>query len=122
MEEEAKKAHYRLKYGNWAGNQSGHRPDYSRCCEEVWPNERGPIPHQCRRKAGFGPGGAYCKQHDPAFVKARAAAANAKDAARRRAERPKWYAREMLEALRQIADGHNDPRTLAAEIVKKVDG
>lgn len=122
MTDEAKRAHYKDSYGRWGGQPNGRKPDYARCCESVFPNERGAIPHQCNRRAVTGPDGAYCKQHDPAAVQARKDAAMAEYEVQRRAERPKWYAREMLAVLREIADGHNDPRTLAAEIVKKVDG
>ena len=33
------------------------------CAYEVWPNERGPVPHQCLRLNGHGPAALYCKQH-----------------------------------------------------------
>lgn len=117
----AKEDHYKAKYGDWAGNPNGHKPDYSRCCEEVYEQGRGMMTHQCARKAKHGPDGAYCKQHDPAAVKAREDLASAKYAAQRRAERPRWYAKKMLEALKLIADGHNDPRSLAAEIVAEIE-
>ena len=42
--------------------------DPTRCVEQVWPNERGPIPYQCQRKRGYGPKGEWCKQHDPTRI------------------------------------------------------
>lgn len=51
------------RYGQWAGNPRGHAEDKTRCVEEVWPNDRGVIQHQCYRKRGHGPNNEYCKQH-----------------------------------------------------------
>jgi hypothetical protein len=36
---------------------------YEQCAYEVYPQERGPIPHQCNRKPGHGPDRLYCPQH-----------------------------------------------------------
>lgn len=49
-------------YGAWAGNKAGTPEAITRCIKEVWPRD-GWIPHQCRRKRGYGPNGLYCKQH-----------------------------------------------------------
>lgn len=51
------------RYGTWAGNPKGSAEDTTRCRYEVWPNERGLIPHQCRRKRGHGYRGWFCNQH-----------------------------------------------------------
>lgn len=51
------------RYGVWGGNPQGRKEDTTRCRCEVWPNERGSIPHQCNRKRGFGYKGWFCKQH-----------------------------------------------------------
>jgi len=51
------------RYGQWAGNPNGKKEDVSCCRYEVWPNTRGPIPHQCNRKRGYGYKGWFCKQH-----------------------------------------------------------
>jgi hypothetical protein len=53
----------RYRYGDWAGNPMGNKYRAGFCAMEVWPNCRGPIPHQCNRKNGHGPEGLYCKQH-----------------------------------------------------------
>jgi hypothetical protein len=78
--------------------------------------------HQCKRKRGYGPEDAYCKLHDPVAVKAR-------DDARSEKWNTEWAeaavkrklasnAQNFLDALRLIADGHNDPRSLAMEAIK----
>lgn len=51
------------RYGEWAGNPKGTKEDPARCVEEVCGADRWPVFHQCRRKRGYGPGGAYCRQH-----------------------------------------------------------
>jgi len=50
-------------YGCWAGNPLGVREDPALCVESIYPNERGPIPHQCSRKRGHGEAGLFCPQH-----------------------------------------------------------
>ena len=108
---------YKNKYGAWAGNPEGHAPDLARCCEEVWSNERWPRATQCSRKRGHGPDGAYCKQHDPEAVKARQAASDAKYNAEFNKRRYELHGRKFFDVLKVIADGHNDPRTLARETI-----
>lgn len=101
--------HYRTIYGR------GNKPDLARCCEIVdgtWHY------NQCSRKNGHGPDGAYCKQHDPEAVASRKAAADAEYRRKRKAELPRVYAHSLAAALRQIADGHTDPRGLAIETLK----
>jgi hypothetical protein len=115
--------HYRNRYGTWAGDPEGRRPDFTRCCVSVTPNERGggARTHQCFRARGHGPDEAYCKQHDPATVKARAAKADEEYRVKHYAEMKRWCGPSFLEALRKIAAGHNDPRTFATEIVEDFD-
>lgn len=108
---------YPVRYGNWAGNPKGNAPDYDRCCAKLHDRYH-PGGYQCTRKRGHGPDEAYCKQHDPAAVKQREAEARAKFIAERNRERVKWFGPTFLAALRQIADGHNDPRTLAKETIE----
>ena len=55
---------YDEAYGQWAGNKKGFKPDYDRCCEQVYSNWRF---YQCQRKRGYGPDEAYCKQHAKRF-------------------------------------------------------
>lgn len=112
---------HKEKYGDWAGNPNGRKPDPERCAQEVWPNERGAIPSQCARKRGHGPEGAFCKQHDPAVKAERERKQREKYEAERERQRPKWHAHKFLKALREIAAGHNDPRSLAIEVLNEFD-
>lgn len=96
---------YKKSYGAWAGNPRGVAPDYSRCCEEVWPNQ---IAAQCGWKRGYGPDKAYCKQHDPAAVAEKRARQDAAYAAKFNKDRISWNGATFLKALREIAAGHND--------------
>lgn len=69
-------------YGQWAGNPKGTPEDPRRCISLVY-SGRAMTSAQCSRKRGFGPGGLYCKQHDPATISAKAEASEAKYAAER---------------------------------------
>lgn len=113
---------YAKRYGAWAGFPMGHAPDYTRCCESV---SDGRFSKQCERARGYGPGKAYCKQHDPDARKAKADARRAKLTAkmaeiegaaieRRRVESLRAA---CVQAIRDIAAGHNDPRGLAAQVL-----
>ena len=114
------KAHFKDGYEQWAGNSQGHRPDYTRCCEEIadtstkWTRYR-----QCSRKNGHGPDGAYCKTHDPAVKAAREAETRARQDEKYKADVRQrsigWKGRQMIAALKAIENGHNDPRALAKE-------
>lgn len=108
---------YKKAYGKWGGRPEGSRPDYDCCCVGVWPNERGSIEHQCRNKRGYGPGLSYCKTHDPASVKAREDKSQAKFRAQYNADRYGWHGKTFFDALQKIADGHNDARGLAQEVI-----
>ena len=102
---------YSNRYGMWAGNNSGVKPDYSKCCESVF---SGHMPHQCSRKNGYGPDGNYCKQHDPAAVDKR----NKKAAYNYAVERHRRYVaglRDVLPLIQSIAAGCNDPRNLCQD-------
>lgn len=111
---------YQAKYGAWAGSPEGNKPNFTQCCETVW--ERGGSwsrPHQCSRSRGYGADGAYCRQHDPAAVKAR-------DEATRKQHDLKWnkaryeiHGPTFFKALVKIAEGHNDARGLAQKVVKE---
>lgn len=67
----------------------------------------------------------YCRQHDPVAVAERRAKAQAKWEAEWAAKTAGWKETERLrrlsatalEALKAIAAGHNDPRTLAQEVL-----
>jgi hypothetical protein len=111
---------YPKSYGAWAGNPAGSQPNFALCCEEVADySTRFPMYHQCRRKRGFGPDQAYCKQHDPAAKKAREEEQNKKYIEGRNKRMVEWNGPAFLEALRKIADGHNDARGLARETIAK---
>jgi hypothetical protein len=118
---EVNNARYKTRYGNWAGNPDGHKPDFKRCCEEVRAPERWGLYHQCTRPRGYGPDAAYCKQHDPEVVNARKEKADTEYRKKHRADMTRVYGSSFLRALRQIAEGHNDPRSLAKEIVSDFD-
>ena len=93
------------------------KPDYKCCCEEVWSRERWSRHYQCTKPRGHGPDGAYCKQHDPKAVAARKAKSDAKGKADWRKRMIEVYGQTFFDALVKIADGYNDARGLAKEIV-----
>lgn len=109
---------HRSEYGL---NMGRNRPDPARCCVEVRGTERWANYSQCARKRGYGPEGAYCKQHDPDAVKARNAAREADRKAEWAEKSRKWelerLAPRMKSALEAIRDGHNDPAALAREVL-----
>lgn len=95
-------------------------PDYSRCCESVrQADSRWPRYHQCVRKRGHGPDGAYCKQHDPEAVKARDEASRKRSDEQYQNRRYEWHGRSFFDVLVKIAEGHNDARGLAQEAIDK---
>ncbi len=74
--------------------------------------------YQCRRSAKVGE---YCKQHDPVAVAEKAKARKVKSdiewlETRKKIAGPRWH-----DVLRLIANGHNDPRTLAVEALHGFD-
>lgn len=101
---------YKEKYGAWAGRPNGAPPDYKRCCEPVWSRDTWSREHQCTKKRGHGPDGAYCKQHDPEVAKSRLAAADARSNEAWNKRRYEIHGRTFFKALEKIADGHNDAR------------
>jgi hypothetical protein len=113
---------YLEAYGKWAGNPKGHKPDYTKCCVEVSGGAgygRMFSTRQCSGKRGHGPGMAYCSKHDPEAVKAREAKSQAVWMRKANALRYQTHGPEFYEALKQIADGHNDARGLAKKIIKE---
>jgi len=97
------------------------------CCERVH-DSNSPRGYACSRSGVVAREGRfYCKQHDPDAVAARHKARNerwqAEWAEKQRrtaaAERLRDFRAEAVAALRLIAAGHNDPRSLAAEIVTR---
>lgn len=101
--------------------------DPLRCQARTW-SVNSFLPSQCDKtgKVALADGSTWCGIHSPAAVDRRQAA---KDE-RRRIERARWEARQrttgeetrrraahpvLVLALREIAAGHNDPRTRALE-------
>lgn len=105
------------RYGCWAGNPKGHAYVEGRCVEEIYPSTF--THHQCNRKNGYGPGGLYCKQHDPAAVAARRAESDARYEAQWQEHRYQIHGKTFFDALKKIAEGHNDARGLARDIIDK---
>jgi hypothetical protein len=93
--------------------------DETRCQAEVW-ETRWPRPYQCQRKAVVD--GKWCKQHDPAAIEARKKAADARSDAEWQKRRIEIHGKCFYETLKQIAEGHNDPRALAQEMLDQFDG
>jgi len=106
------------RYKKFYGDNVKHPPDLTRCCEEVT-RYIGNWPHygQCTRKRGFGPDEAYCKQHDPEAVAARRKEADERGESKYRQQRLEWAGPRFFKVLKQIADGHNDPRSIAQEAI-----
>lgn len=113
----SKEQHYKKTYGSWAGSSAGHKPDFTRCCEAVWSNERWSRETQCARKCGHGPDGAYCKQHDPAAKAAREAKQKAEYEAKWQVRRKEIHGARFFATLEKIAAGHNDARGLAQAVI-----
>lgn len=76
--------------------------------------------HQCERKPVND--GKYCKIHLPENVQARRAASDQRyqeKAAQEKRRNMRWHGGPFIDALQKIANGHNDPRTLAIEILSE---
>lgn len=115
---EPKEDGYRY-YGVWAGRPDGRKEDKTRCIKAV-SQRRSWRSGQCKRKRGFGPEGLYCKQHDPAVVASRTATSqkNYEEKSRLWA-RPHNQRKEAHRVLTQIAEGHNDARGLAIDLLAR---
>lgn len=102
------------------------------CRESCWTRESWNHTYQCTRKAivfrcvdGYEGELGFCRQHDPVAVAAKNKARNdawhakwaAADAAHERDKQIKVAAEAARVALERIAAGHNDPRSLAAEVL-----
>jgi len=114
------KAQYPKDYGPSFRSRT---PDYARCAESVSDGGRMVTSSQCSRKNGHGPYGAFCKQHDPHALAAKRVA---RDAAWKREwdqkAREAAFTVESKRAIRAIAEGCNDPVTLAREILARYEG
>jgi hypothetical protein len=110
--------HYKDKYGSWAGNNAGSKPDFNKCCEEVWSSDRWSRASQCSKSRGFGPEKAYCKIHDPSYVEEKSRKQKEEYIKKVNKQRYQWHGKEFFLVLETIANGHNDPRSLAMEVIK----
>jgi len=101
--------------------------DPERCAIGVVSNERWSRYSQCSNKAKHdvvieGQSVRVCTIHHPDKVAAREAASRARyDATTRKWARLYSRPTEYRDALREIAAGHNDPRSLAAAVLSKWD-
>lgn len=55
-------SYHKERYGQWAGNEKGNRAEPGLCAKEVQMRDT-PRFKQCSRHRGYGPEGAFCKQH-----------------------------------------------------------
>ena len=53
---------YPQAYSQWAGNNKGVPPDYTKCAKRVYP-KGSVIDKQCSKPRGHGKGQSYCKRH-----------------------------------------------------------
>jgi len=122
------------EHHGWWPYKTPWQPDLARCRASVSDVGMGCSFHQCSRKVkttrtvnhkGKVVDLGYCTTHDPVRVKEKndkwRADFDAKQAAEKRAYTEKKNlldcGKAAIEALRQIAAGHNDPRSLAIEIL-----
>lgn len=100
--------------------------DPNKCCAGTAPRDGSWFGGQCNRKPKIFYGSlGYCGQHDPAATQKRReqrdAAWRAEWAEKNRRSEARHAHAKMLErcheAIKQIAAGHNDPRTLANEVL-----
>lgn len=113
-----------MEYLESYGNRK-RKPDYSKCAANVSSASIWDGGLQCSRKASCDPNShgnmTTCKQHSETVTKAREKKAKEKYALENR----KWLIRlngqKFYDALKKIADGHNDPRGLAKATLSKID-
>lgn len=103
---------------SWRG--AGPKVDFERCRVECY-NSVSRDFYQCARKKAVEVDGiGYCTQHSPQKAAERKAAVFARDEERRRKAERQWTRpAEYREALRAIANGHNDPRQIARDTLAK---
>lgn len=97
----------------------GYRVDKSRCRAAVPEEGRGVGFRQCSRKPANGE--RYCKHHTPEAIQARRDANSKRWQERAEQEKRRnmrWHGAPFIAALREIAKGHNDPRSLAHEVLQ----
>ena len=112
-------------YTGVGSGQSRNPLDPKRCHVGVWSRERWSTYAQCSRKGAYdavidGKPVKVCAIHRPDAVAEREAAKQARyDAEQRKWARQHKRPTEYRDALRSIANGHNDPRSLAREALEK---
>lgn len=100
----------------------GEASDFGRCTKRIYSGDAW-SGYPCSRKA-VGPHG-FCGVHSPEAVARRKlksvelyAEQRRQDEARYAADRFRRYAHDFYEALKKIADGHDDPMLLAHLTIK----
>lgn len=109
----------------WTGRNVARVHDPKFCCASVVPkgdNYGWLHQYQCTKKPTHWHGSlGYCGTHDPVAVNKRRDAANARYEAEVRARQAESKRRALkdacLDAVKQIAAGHNDPMTLCREVL-----
>ena len=93
------------------------------CCETIW---QGMARYGCSRNGVVErKGKRYCRQHDPVAVDARRKKRDEEWCRKQMADEAAWQrkaakmalAHASVEAIRQIAAGHNDARGLAQQVL-----
>lgn len=112
-----------MEYKEAYGLRGNFKPDPTRCAKEVSDSSLWGHYHQCTRKAKYDPDEngkpTTCKVHSEAAIAARRAK---QEDAQRVSSHMFWlqkYGATFFDALKEIADGHNDPRALAAAKIKE---
>ena len=114
-------ANFVAQFRKFYGRYNRTPPVFNQCAASISGGNYGAGLHQCARKNGHGPHGAWCKQHDPVAVKAKREISDAKWRAKYdAAQRQRKFTAEAKDAVRAIAAGHNDPRGLCAEILARL--
>ena len=105
----------------------GNNPDMTKCRAHVSTNGSF-YGHQCTNKGIIDRDGVlFCRTHDPVAVEEKRAKRNEKWEAQWKEKNERWAAEEKqrdllkrsLDAIRAIAAGHNDPRSLAVEVLSQ---
>lgn len=117
--EEARKHHYGRTYGS-----KERKSDFveGQCIAAVhfYIGRFGDF-KQCTRKAVVD--GCWCKQHDPAAIRKRDLEKQKEEKLQNQIESRRWWFKargeKFYDALKAIADGHNDARQLAKEVLEK---
>lgn len=106
-------------YGRTFGNKPNYKEGF--CIESVSDGGRWPSFHQCSRKATVD--GAWCKVHSPEYLAEKRRIEREKYETQSKASTRKWFfqskGESFYDALQQIANGHNDARGFAEDVLKR---